>query len=113
LNDFAATKKRTQSVGNAQISNNSIVLGPSTQIRNCILEQTSAEGEQVLNHFLNRLSVITLKEGSRGMPPFGHCCIVPASAERRVSSRSAAAAVAVSVVCAKQGANIQVVKKRR
>jgi hypothetical protein len=38
--------------GLAQIGNNSSVLDSSTQIRNGISEQTAAEGEQVLNHFL-------------------------------------------------------------
>jgi type IV secretory pathway VirB10-like protein len=51
--------------GLAQIGNNGSVFTPSTQIRNGISEQTAAEGEQVLNHFLNRLPIITLKEGSR------------------------------------------------
>jgi hypothetical protein len=50
--------------GLAQIGNNGSVFTPSTQIRNGISEQTAAEGEQVLNHFLNRLPIITLKEGS-------------------------------------------------
>lgn len=53
--------------GLAQIGNNGSVFTPSTEIRNGISEQSAAEGEQVLNHFLNRLPIITLKEGSRDL----------------------------------------------
>ena len=60
------------------------VLDPSTQIRNGISEQTSAEGEQVLNHFLNRLPVITLKEGSRARVYIGRDILIPSYAEHRV-----------------------------
>ena len=51
--------------GLAQIGNNGSVFTPSTEIRSGISEQSAQEGEEVLNHFLNRLPVITLKEGSR------------------------------------------------
>ncbi len=44
--------------GLAQIGNNGSVLDPSTEIRNGISEQMASEGEQILNHFLNRLPVI-------------------------------------------------------
>jgi type IV secretion system protein VirB10 len=70
--------------GLAQIGNNSSVLDPSTQIRNGISEQTAAEGEQVLNHFLNRLPVITLKEGSRARVYVGRDILIPAYAEHRM-----------------------------
>jgi type IV secretion system protein VirB10 len=70
--------------GLAQIGNNSSVLDPSTQIRNGISEQTSAEGEQVLNHFLNRLPVITLKEGSRARVYVGRDILIPSYAEHRM-----------------------------
>jgi type IV secretion system protein VirB10 len=70
--------------GLAQIGNNGSVLDPSTQIRNGISAQTSAEGEQVLNHFLNRLPVITLKEGSRARVYIGRDILVPSYAEHRV-----------------------------
>jgi type IV secretion system protein VirB10 len=70
--------------GLAQIGNNSSVLDSSTQIRNGISEQTSAEGEQVLNHFLNRLPVITLKEGSRARVYVGRDILIPSYAEHRV-----------------------------
>jgi type IV secretory pathway VirB10-like protein len=70
--------------GLAQIGNNGTVLDPSTQIRNGISEQSSAEGEQVLNHFLNRLPVITLKEGSRARVYIGRDILIPSYAEHRV-----------------------------
>jgi type IV secretion system protein VirB10 len=70
--------------GLAQIGNNSSVLDSSTQIRNGISEQTAAEGEQVLNHFLNRLPVITLKEGSRARVYVGRDILIPSYAEHRM-----------------------------
>ncbi len=70
--------------GLAQIGNNGSVFTPSTQIRNGISEQTAAEGEQVLNHFLNRLPVITLKEGSRARVYIGRDLLIPSYADHRV-----------------------------
>lgn len=70
--------------GLAQIGNNGTVLDPSTQIRNGISEQSSAEGEQVLNHFLNRLPIITLKEGSRARVYIERDILIPSYAEHRV-----------------------------
>ena len=70
--------------GLAQIGNNGSVFTPSTQIRNGISEQTAQEGEQILNHFLNRLPVITLKEGSRARVYVGRDILIPSYAEHRV-----------------------------
>jgi type IV secretion system protein VirB10 len=70
--------------GLAQIGNNGSVLDPSTQIRNGISAQSAAEGEQVLNHFLDRLPVITLKEGSRARIYVGRDILVPSYAEHRM-----------------------------
>jgi type IV secretion system protein VirB10 len=70
--------------GLTQIGNNGSVLSASTEIRNGISEQTAAEGEQVLNHFLNRLPVITLKEGSRARVYVGRDILVPSYAEHRM-----------------------------
>jgi type IV secretion system protein VirB10 len=70
--------------GLTQIGNNGSVLSASTEIRNGISEQTSAEGEQVLNHFLNRLPVITLKEGSRARVYVGRDILIPSYAEHRM-----------------------------
>jgi type IV secretion system protein VirB10 len=70
--------------GLAQIGNNGSVFTPSTQIRNGISEQSAAEGEQVLNHFLNRLPVITLKEGSRARVYIGRDILIPSYADHRV-----------------------------
>jgi type IV secretion system protein VirB10 len=70
--------------GLTQIGNNGSVLDPSTQIRNGISEQTAAEGEQVLNHFLNRLPVITLKEGSRARVYVGRDILIPSYVEHRM-----------------------------
>ncbi len=72
--------------GLAQIGNSGTVLASSTQIRNGISAQTSQEGEQVLNHFLNRLPVITLKEGSRARVYIGRDILIPSYAEHRVDS---------------------------
>jgi type IV secretory pathway VirB10-like protein len=70
--------------GLAQIGNNGSVFTPSTEIRNGISEQSAAEGEQVLNHFLNRLPIITLKEGSRARIYIGRDILIPSYAEHRV-----------------------------
>lgn len=70
--------------GLAQIGNNGSVLDASTQIRNGISAQTAAEGEQVLNHFLNRLPVITLKEGSRARVYVGRDILIPSYSEHRM-----------------------------
>jgi type IV secretory pathway VirB10-like protein len=70
--------------GLAQIGNNGSVLSPSTEIRNGISEQSATEGEQVLNHFLDRLPIITLKEGSRARVYIGTDILIPSYAEHRV-----------------------------
>lgn len=70
--------------GLAQIGNSGTVLDPSSQIRNGISEQSAAEGEEVLNHFLNRLPIITLKEGSRARVYIGTDLLIPSYAEHRV-----------------------------
>lgn len=69
--------------GVAQIGNNNI-LDPSAQIRNGITSQSSQEAEQVLNHFLNRLPIITLKERSRARLYISHDLLVPAYANHHV-----------------------------
>jgi type IV secretion system protein VirB10 len=84
LQAFAAAAAIGGLGGLAQIGNSGTVLDPSTQIRNGISAQTAAEGEQVLNHFLNRLPVITLKEGSRGRVYIGTDLLIPSYAEHRV-----------------------------
>jgi type IV secretory pathway VirB10-like protein len=70
--------------GLAQIGNNGSVFTPSTEIRSGISEQSAQEGEQVLNHFLNRLPVITLKEGSRARVYIGRDILIPSYADHRV-----------------------------
>ena len=70
--------------GLAQIGNSGTVLDANTQIRNGISSQTSQEAEQILNHFLNRLPVITLKEGSRARVYIGRDILIPSYAEHRV-----------------------------
>ncbi len=69
--------------GLAQVGNDNI-LNPSAQIRNGISSQTSEEAEQILNHFLNRLPIITLKEGSRARVYVGRDILIPSYAEHRV-----------------------------
>ena len=84
LQAFAAAAAVGGLGGLAQIGNNGSVLSPSTEIRNGISEQSAQEGEQVLNHFLNRLPVITLKEGSRARVYVGRDILIPSYAEHRV-----------------------------
>lgn len=85
LQAFAAAAAVGGLGGLAQIGNNGSILSPSTEIRNGISEQSAAEGEQVLNHFLNRLPVITLKEGSRARVYIGTDLVIPSYAEHRVN----------------------------
>jgi len=63
---------------------NTNVLDPSAQIRNGISSESSQEAEQILNHFLNRLPIITLKEGSRARVYIGRDLLIPSYAEHRV-----------------------------
>ncbi|ADW71392.1 TrbI/VirB10 family protein [Granulicella tundricola] len=70
--------------GLAQIGNSASVLDPSAQIRNDMSQQTAQEGEQILNHFLNRLPTITLKEGSRARVYIGRDILIPSYADHRV-----------------------------
>lgn len=84
LSAFAAAAAIGGLGGLAQIGNSSSILDPSTQIRNGISSQSSVEAEQILNHFLNRLPVITLKEGSRARVYIGRDIIIPSYAEHRV-----------------------------
>ena len=84
LQAFAAAAAVGGLGGLAQIGNNASILSPSTEIRDGISEQSAAEGEQVLNHFLNRLPIITLKEGSRARVYIGTDIYIPSYAEHRV-----------------------------
>ena len=85
LQAFAAAAAIGGLGGLAQIGNNGSVLTTDSQIRNGISSQTSAEGEQVLNHFLNRLPIITLKEGSRARVYIGKDILIPSYADHRVN----------------------------
>jgi type IV secretory pathway VirB10-like protein len=84
LQAFAAAAALGGLGGLAQIGNDGTVLSPSTQIRNGISGQMAEEGEQVLNHFLNRLPIITLKEGSRARVYVGRDILIPSYTEHRV-----------------------------
>lgn len=84
LQAFAAAAAVGGLGGLAQIGNDGSILSPSTEIRNGISEQSANEGEQVLNHFLDRLPVITLKEGSRARVYIGIDILIPSYAEHRV-----------------------------
>ena len=84
LQAFAAAAAIGGLGGLAQIGNNGSILSPSTEIRNGISQQSATEGEQVLNHFLDRLPVITLKEGSRARVYVGIDILIPSYAEHRV-----------------------------
>jgi len=85
LQAFAAAAAVGGLGGLAQIGNNGSILSPSTAIRNGISEQSAEEGEQVLNHFLNRLPIITLKDGSRARVYIGTDLAIPSYAEHRVN----------------------------
>ena len=84
LQAFAAAAAVGGLGGLAQIGNNGSILSPSTEIRNGISEQSATEGEQVLNHFLDRLPIITLKEGSRARVYIGTDLLIPSYAEHRM-----------------------------
>ena len=84
LQAFAAAAVIGGLGGLAQIGNNGSVLSPSTEIRNGISAQSATQGEQVLNHFLDRLPIITLKEGSRARVYIGRDILIPSYAEHRV-----------------------------
>jgi type IV secretory pathway VirB10-like protein len=73
--------------GLAQIGNGGIgIVGgdPGVMIRDGVSAQTAQEGEQVMNHFLNRLPIITLKEGSRARVYVGRDILIPSYADHRV-----------------------------
>ena len=85
LQAFAAAAAIGGLGGLAQIGNGGSVLTTDSQIRNGISAQTSQEGEQVLNKFLNRLPIITLKEGSRARVYIGKDILIPSYADHRVN----------------------------
>ena len=85
LQAFAAAAAVGGLGGLAQIGNDGSALTTNSQIRNGISSQTSMEGEQILNHFLNRLPIITLKEGSRARVYIGKDILIPSYAEHRVN----------------------------
>jgi type IV secretory pathway VirB10-like protein len=85
LQAFAAAAAIGGLGGLAQIGNSGSVLTPDSQIRNGISSQTSQESEQILNHFLNRLPIITLKEGTRARVYIGKDILIPSYAEHRVN----------------------------
>jgi type IV secretory pathway VirB10-like protein len=85
LEAFAAAAAIGGLGGLAQIGNNGSIFSPSSEIRDGISQQSAQEGEQVLNHFLNRLPIITLKEGSRARVFIGTDLLIPSYAEHRVN----------------------------
>ena len=84
LSSFAAAAAVGGIGGLAQVGNNGSVLDSSTQIRNGIPAQTAQESEQILNKFLSRLPVITVKEGSRARIYINQDLLIPSYAEHRV-----------------------------
>lgn len=84
LQAFAAAAAVGGLGGLAQIGNGGSVLSPSTQIQNGISGQSAQEAEQILNHFLNRLPIITLNEGSRARVYIGRDILIPSYAEHHV-----------------------------
>ena len=84
LSSFVAAAAVGGIGGLAQVGNSGSVLDSSTQIRNGISAQTAEESEQILNKFLNRLPVITVKEGSRARIYITQDMLIPSYAEHRV-----------------------------
>ena len=84
ISTFAAAAAIGGLGGLSQLGNNGSVLQSSTEIRNGITSQASQESEQILNHFLNRLPVITLKEGSRARVYIGADLLIPSYAQHSV-----------------------------
>lgn len=84
LSSFAAAAAVGGIGGLAQAGNSGTVLDSSTQIRNGISTQTAQESEQILNKFLSRLPVITVKEGSRARIYINQDLLIPSYAEHRV-----------------------------
>ena len=84
LSSFAAAAAVGGIGGLAQVGNSGTILDASTQIRNGISAQTAQESEQILNKFLNRLPVITVKEGSRARVYINQDIMIPSYAEHRV-----------------------------
>lgn len=84
LSSFAAAAAIGGLGGLAQIGNNGSVFDASTELRNGISAQTAQEGEQILQHFLNRLPTITVKEGSRAKVYIGADILIPSYAEHSV-----------------------------
>jgi type IV secretory pathway VirB10-like protein len=84
LSSFAAAAAVGGIGGLAQIGNSGSLLDANTQIRNGISAQTAEESEQILNKFLNRLPVITVKEGSRARVYINQDILIPSYAEHRV-----------------------------
>lgn len=84
LSSFAAAAAVGGIGGLAQAGNSGTVLDSSTQIRNGISTQTAQESEQILNKFLSRLPVITIKEGSRARVYINQDILIPSYAEHRV-----------------------------
>jgi len=85
LTAFAAAAAVGGLGGLAQVGNSGNALTTNSQVRNGISSETSVEGEQILNHFLNRLPVITLKEGSRARVYIGTDILIPSYADHRVN----------------------------
>lgn len=84
LSSFAAAAAIGGIGGLAQIGNTGSVLTSDAEIRNGISEQSAQESEQILNKFLNRLPVITVKEGSRARIYITQDMLIPSYAEHRV-----------------------------
>lgn len=71
--------------GLAQIGNDGSALTTSSQLRNGLSSQTSQEGVQILDRFLNRLPIITLKEGTRARVYIGKDILIPSYANHSVN----------------------------
>ena len=84
LSSFVAAAAIGGLGGLAQINNGS-VLDAGAQLRNGITQQTGQESEQILQRFLTRLPIITVKEGSRARVYISHDLLIPSYDEHTVN----------------------------
>ena len=84
LSSFVAAAAIGGIGGLAQINNGS-ALNSGAQLRNGITEQTGQESEQILQKFLTRLPILTVKEGSRARVYINHDLLIPSYNEHTVN----------------------------
>jgi type IV secretory pathway VirB10-like protein len=84
LQAFAAALAVGGIGGLAEVGNSGSVFNPQTEVINGVSSETGMESQEILNHFLNRLPIITLKEGSRAEVYIGVPLMIPSNDEHRM-----------------------------